>query len=67
MHIRGMEAGFSSARACPLRLRTDQTHAESVRVVMNFPVGCEERIDGFQLKVVGRAMRPVEYANFAVV
>jgi hypothetical protein len=56
-----MQTSFSAGLACPFWLRTGQTHAESVAVVVDLPLAEIQGLDAFRGEVLGCTVRTGDY------
>ena len=58
-----MQPCFAAVLARPDGLRADEADAGRVRIVVNLPLGGEERVDVVRREEIRRAMRAVEHAD----
>jgi hypothetical protein len=61
--VRRMQAGVAAVGARPFGLRSDEAHAGAIGVVVDAPLGGEERLDVLGREEVRGAMRAVEHAD----
>ena len=60
-----MQSGFATIGPRPRRLRSDEPHTSTARVVMHFPLGREKNRDVMVGEKIGRTMGAVHHAQFA--
>ncbi|KAH3670930.1 hypothetical protein OGAPHI_000641 [Ogataea philodendri] len=58
-----MQTRFSTVWSGPLRLRTNQSHTESIGVVVNLPWLCKESLNRLLQKEVWRTVRTTGHSN----